>query len=167
MKQIHTITQGRHMEVPGPICYISVQKLHIIYANYLLYPYMNVTMHKKLSLFKNINQTTQNRKGRSARHRTSECIHLSLAQWLCSRLCWLVLEVARRQNREQRITPVREMVASIILMLQSLNITRQNTTLTLSFPFLRCLQTVYYQIIIDIQENMELGQRKSKFYRFY
>ena len=29
------------------------------------------------------------------------------------------------------------MVASIILMLQSLNITRQNTTLTLSFPFLR------------------------------
>ena len=35
------------MEVPAPICYISVQKLHIIYANYLLYPYMNVTMHKK------------------------------------------------------------------------------------------------------------------------
>ena len=111
----------------------------------------NVTMQKKLSLFKNINQTTQNRKGRSARHRTSECIHLSLAQWLCSRLCWLVLEVARRQNREQRITPVREMVASIILMLQSLNITRQNTTLTLSFPFLRQIDiytpTVYYQII--------------------
>ena len=63
------------------------------------------------------------------------------------------------------------MVASIILMLQSLNITRQNTTLTLSFPFyidvyyLHCLHT--NSLLLDIQGKMELGQRKSKFYRFY
>ena len=66
-----------------------------------LHPYMNVTMHKKLSLFKNINQTTQNRKGRSARHRTSECIHLSLAQWLCS--LSLLAGAGGGEEAEQRI----------------------------------------------------------------